>query len=69
MPTKSKYADITGISTKNTALINISPTPGHWNTVSVIMAKATIEREVSSKHGLSPDAKGGSTHSEFICLG
>ncbi len=30
------------MSTKYTALMNISPTPGHWNTVSVTMAKATM---------------------------
>ena len=34
------YADIIGISTKYTALINNDPMPGHWKTVSVIIEKA-----------------------------
>ena len=34
------YADMIGISTKYTALINKDPIPGHWKTVSVIMEKA-----------------------------
>ena len=47
MPTNSteiiiRYAAITGISTNCTALMKSSPTPGHWNTVSVMMAKAMI---------------------------
>ena len=34
------YADIIGISTKYTALINNDPIPGHWKTVSVIIENA-----------------------------
>ena len=34
------YADIIGISTKYTALINNDPMPGHRKTVSVIIEKA-----------------------------
>jgi hypothetical protein len=32
-----------GISTFCTACRNIKPMPGHWNTVSVMIAKAMIE--------------------------
>ncbi len=38
-----RYADITGTSTTATELTNSEPTPGHWNTVSVTIAKAMTE--------------------------
>ena len=31
-----------GISTSRTAWMNIRPMPGHWNTVSVMIAKAMM---------------------------
>ena len=34
---------MTGISTNWIALMNRRPTPGHWNTVSVMIAKAMID--------------------------
>jgi hypothetical protein len=34
---------MTGTSTNCTELMNSAPTPGHWNTVSVMMAKAMME--------------------------
>ena len=35
------------MSAKVTAWMNISPMPGHWNTVSVMIAKAMIEPSCS----------------------
>src|SRR5437868_5861324 len=41
--TSNKYAAIIGMSAFCTALRKRSPIPGHWNTVSVMMANAMIE--------------------------
>ena len=45
--TRHRYAAITGMSAKFTAWMNKSPMPGHWNTVSVMIAKAMIEPSCS----------------------
>src|SRR5258708_14521301 len=41
--TNMRYAAITGISTNWTAWMNSAPRPGHWNTLSVTIAKAITE--------------------------
>src|SRR5882757_1920718 len=45
--TISRYAAMIGISTFCTARTNNNPMPGHWNTVSVMMANAITEPNCS----------------------
>ena len=42
-----RYAAMIGISTVCTACTNNSPIPGHWNTVSVMIANAITEPNCS----------------------
>ena len=39
---RHRYAAITGMSANCTAWMKSSPMPGHWNTVSVMIAKAMM---------------------------
>ena len=41
-PIRHRYAAITGMSANCTAWMKSSPMPGHWNTVSVMIAKAMM---------------------------
>ena len=42
---------MTGMSAYCTACMNSRPMPGHWNTVSVMIAKAMIDAELQAGDG------------------